>query len=292
MTPKERAITAFEHREPDRTPLFERLIKPPTDEAVLGRPCALGFIRSMEIHEEEGWRALMDRQARDTVDLAKALGFDMIALRGNIPEDAPQPWRVGEYLWQVGDSFSQFLPESDIVRTVPAGVVQEETEELRMQRTVEEIEAEYEPPPLGDDRFYVDLDIEVDEDLTLGEAHRIVSDFEAHARAQMPEIAQINSRIEPRPAAMSDSTDVTEQSQRVVRTVREVVATIPGIAACHSIAVRRQEDRLFVSVHCVCTPAMPVGQAHRVASRVEGELHAALPDQERALVHTEPPRFS
>ena len=155
MIPRERVLAAFEHREPDRTPLFERLIKPPADEIVLRRPCALGFVRSMEIHEEEGWRALMDRQARDTVDLAKTLNFDMIALRQNIPEDSPRPGKVGEYLWQIGDTFSQFLPESDIIRTVPAGPVQEETEEFRMQRTVEEIEADYEPPSFSDDRFYI-----------------------------------------------------------------------------------------------------------------------------------------
>ena len=39
MTPRERVRAAFEHREPDQTPLFEKLIKRPHVTAILGRPC-------------------------------------------------------------------------------------------------------------------------------------------------------------------------------------------------------------------------------------------------------------
>ena len=103
MTSRERVQAAFEHREPDRTPLWEKLIKSPVADEVLGRPCAASnFHYRMERLADGDWEGLMRQAARDEVDLCKILGFDVIRLyECGTPPDG-RPVRIDENTWDFG----------------------------------------------------------------------------------------------------------------------------------------------------------------------------------------------
>jgi len=193
---------------------------------------------------------------------------------------------------QVSDRIRQLASNADVIVHAHPTQCNHETAASRIRALAESsrVNVHHLTVHEASERLYVDMDIEVEEDQTLGEAHRHVSEFEDLVRGDLPEVAQLNSRIEPRPAPMTEATDVTSDASDIVRTVREVVAQVPGISTCHNIKVREQGDRLFISAHCLCAPTTPVGEAHRAAARVEEKLHAALPSLERVLVHTEPAR--
>jgi hypothetical protein len=56
MTSRERIVAAFEHRDPDRTPIWEKLIKSPVSDEILGRPCAArNFHTRMERLADGDW---------------------------------------------------------------------------------------------------------------------------------------------------------------------------------------------------------------------------------------------
>ena len=57
---------------------------------------------------------------------------------------------------------------------------------------------------------------------------------------------------------------------------------------CHNILIRRQGERLAVSLHCGFDPDLPVIEAHRLSSRIEEALKMEIPAIEQVLVHTEP----
>lgn len=110
MTGRQRVRAAFEHREPDRTPIFEKLIKRPHVAAILGRPCVLNdWPATMERLDAGDWEGMVEQTARDIVDLAQTLGMDMVRIRINQPRDAPRPKRVGERAWQEGEVISELL---------------------------------------------------------------------------------------------------------------------------------------------------------------------------------------
>ena len=154
MTGRARVLKAFRHEEPDRTPIFERLIKPPTDAVVLGRESATSFLERLRTWEAEGWEALMERQAQDMVEMVKRLGFDMIRLGMNAPKTSERPRRIGAYAWRVGDTIQHYLPETGVVRSAPVSPerIDEEEQERRM---IAEVGQEYIPPDLSEDRFRV-----------------------------------------------------------------------------------------------------------------------------------------
>ena len=122
MTPRQRTLSAFQHREPDRTPMFEKLIKSPVADELLGRPCAAtNFHYRNERLAEGDWEGLEKQSARDLADLAQSLGFDVIRLYMNglppVPQDRPR--RLDENTWQAGGTVSEMLP-TGWVRSRPA----------------------------------------------------------------------------------------------------------------------------------------------------------------------------
>ncbi|MEM1997049.1 MAG: hypothetical protein QXZ27_03245 [Candidatus Bathyarchaeia archaeon] len=105
LTPRERMIRVFCLEEPDRVPVFEQEIQPPTSEAVLGRSCTINNKRLLlEILEKgEMSCSLLDRMVEDYVDLARKLKLDALVLGSNIaPGDFTPYTRISENEWRGG----------------------------------------------------------------------------------------------------------------------------------------------------------------------------------------------
>lgn len=94
MLPRERVFTTLDHKEPDLTPWGEHAIDYNVYEAVLGRPT---FVRA-KMKETRAWwdgrrEEIVASYKRDLVDLADALGMDIIAV-GRMPsaDSVHEPW--------------------------------------------------------------------------------------------------------------------------------------------------------------------------------------------------------
>lgn len=157
MTGRERVLVAFRHQEPDRTPLFEKLIKLPTANWLLGRPhAAVDPEYRMERLAAGDWAGLMEQTARDIVEVAEICGFDMVCLPLNPPEDSPRPVKIGAHTWRVGNVIQEFRPGNPWVKTWPAsGHGGGSPDEDREAALVRSLEAEWTPPPLDESRFAV-----------------------------------------------------------------------------------------------------------------------------------------
>ena len=83
MTPRERIQAALEHREPDRTPIFEYVLLSPAADQLFGRPYALDPGNWPAVLDELGWEAAVRQIAIDRLDLALLLGHDMMYVYHN-----------------------------------------------------------------------------------------------------------------------------------------------------------------------------------------------------------------
>ena len=135
---------------------------------------------------------------------------------------------------------------------------------------------------------HVDLHIEVDDHLLLHQAHSLASHVEQDLRAEIPTIARVNTHIESRGTGVGSGRDVTADEGPVVERVKRITDGIVGRECCHNILIRRQGDRLSISLHCGFDPNLPVIEAHRLSSRIEETLKKEIPAIEQVLVHTEP----
>ena len=97
MTSRERVEAALQHREPDRTPVFEYVLLSPVADALLGRRYGGDPANWQALVEAMGWRKAVRQCAVDQLDLALLLGHDMMYVTPNRPRPgtrssaAPEP---------------------------------------------------------------------------------------------------------------------------------------------------------------------------------------------------------
>ncbi len=134
----------------------------------------------------------------------------------------------------------------------------------------------------------VDLHMEVDDHLSLQQAHEMASHIERDLRADQPRISLINTHIESRGTGVGEGEDVTAQETRLVETVRKLADEIVGGPSCHEVHVRRLGLKYVVALHCSFDERLSIVQVHEISSRIEDRLKSTVPALDRVLVHAEP----
>jgi len=154
LAPRERVIRAFCLEEPDRVPVFEQEIQPPTSETVLGRVCTIHNkkLRIKILEKGSINRSLLDRMVKDHVDLAEKLGLDAVVLGTN---EAPGKFtplkRISEKEWRDDNGYAiHYFPESDEIVSIDLKIREKGIEGLK-----ERIQELREPLDIDSENFYV-----------------------------------------------------------------------------------------------------------------------------------------
>ncbi|MCJ7611495.1 MAG: hypothetical protein MUP19_04465, partial [Candidatus Aminicenantes bacterium] len=137
-------------------------------------------------------------------------------------------------------------------------------------------------------QLIVDLHLEVDDHLSLQQAHKLASHLERDLRADMPEVAFINTHIESRGTSVGDGRIVTDQESRLVKKIKTITDEVAGGPSCHDIMLRRQAGRLSVALHCIFDEKLSIIQVHNITTRIEDRLKNEIPTLERVIIHAEP----
>ena len=138
-----------------------------------------------------------------------------------------------------------------------------------------------------DDTLHLELHLEVDETLSLQDAHEIVTRLEANIRSEIPGIGSILTHIESEPATI-ERPAALEQDRQTEQRLRQTAEQFPEILDIHDIQVTRHHDRLQVNCHCTLADEMPMATVHTVITALENAFKLAAPDVSRLLIHPEP----
>lgn len=137
-------------------------------------------------------------------------------------------------------------------------------------------------------RLYVDLHLEVDDHLSLRQAHDLSKHIETDLRAENPAITHVNTHIEARGTGIDTGEDITEAQPDTVARIRQIADAIAGAGSCHAIGLREHDACLVASLHCTFDDSLPIVQVHALSNHIEVALQESIPGLERALVHAEP----
>jgi divalent metal cation (Fe/Co/Zn/Cd) transporter len=135
---------------------------------------------------------------------------------------------------------------------------------------------------------YVDLHLEVDDHLSLQQAHEMASHIEVDLKEDMPEIKQVNTHLESRGTGIGSGVDVTVKEPALVNKIQRITNEVAGKSRCHDVRVRRQGNRFSVSLHCNFEKELSIIQVHNLSSLIEESLKKKIPSLDRVLVHAEP----
>ena len=136
-------------------------------------------------------------------------------------------------------------------------------------------------------QYYAEVHLELPGELDLHQAHGLANDFERRVQEGIPRLRELITHIEPLGRPMSAEHSAEEEA-RVRQTVEAVLLQVVGDGKGHDISLRRLGGGWSVSMHLDLPPALNLAEAHRVTTRIEGELRARIPHLEQVTVHTEP----
>ncbi len=141
---------------------------------------------------------------------------------------------------------------------------------------------------LGAGGHSVELHLEVNEALSLDQAHAQATAFEQTLREAIPGIAQVITHIEPAGDAIARR-EATAANETDIRQIIEDLSEEMGYHCHpHEVTVRRAGGELQISFHCTLAPGMPITEAHTVTERMESLLRSQVPGLGRVVIHVEP----
>lgn len=136
-------------------------------------------------------------------------------------------------------------------------------------------------------RLHVEQHIELDERMTLKDAHDQVTELEADMRLEVPEIAEILTHIESEPATIEKPDELVSDAELDHR-LKAAATQFPEILDMHDIVIKRVRGRLYVSCHCTLSDDLPLSRVHDIQTELEIRFKQDAPELFRVLIHPEP----
>jgi cation diffusion facilitator family transporter len=189
----------------------------------------------------------------------------------------------------VTDAVRQVLPDADVTVQPLARAQRSENifDRIRAVATRHNLNVhDISVQDLGN-QLHVEQHIELDERMTLKEAHDKVTELEADMRYEIPEIASILTHIESEPATI-EKPEARVRDASLERQLRTVAGQFPEILDVHEFVITRVRGRLYVSCHCTLSDHLSLARVHDIQTELEIRFKQAAPDLFRVLIHPEP----
>ncbi len=142
------------------------------------------------------------------------------------------------------------------------------------------------------EKLTVSIDLEVDGEMALVDAHAIAHRLEHDIRHEFGADVEVDTHIEPLEPELPLGTDAVSTRIHAIRTALSGFATGGAIHDIHNVRVRDTEAGEIVNFHCRAAPSMSVAKVHESVDEIERALRRAFPSVKRVISHAEPPRES
>jgi cation diffusion facilitator family transporter len=136
-------------------------------------------------------------------------------------------------------------------------------------------------------QLHVEQHLELDEQLSMKQAHDEVTRLETEMRTEIPEIVTILTHIESEPATIETGEEIVREPDLEQR-LKNIVKEFPEVMDVHEFQFKKVRARLYVSCHCTLPDDMPLSRVHDVQTSLEIRFKHDAPELFRVLIHPEP----
>jgi cation diffusion facilitator family transporter len=142
------------------------------------------------------------------------------------------------------------------------------------------------------EKLTVSIDLEVDGEMALVDAHAIAHRLEHSIRDEFGADVEVDTHIEPLEPELPHGTDAAAARIEVIRTALSGFAAGGAIHDIHNVRVRDTDAGEIVNFHCRAAPSMSVAKVHEQVDAIERALRRTFPSVKRVISHAEPSRRS
>jgi cation diffusion facilitator family transporter len=189
----------------------------------------------------------------------------------------------------VTDAVHKILPNADvIVHSIPRAVNTENIfDRIRAVATRNNFNVhDVSVQDLGG-QLHVEQHLELDERLSLKEAHDRVTVLESEMKRDVPEISSILTHIESEPATIETGDEIVRDAALEKR-LKEIADEFPEVLDMHDVQFKRVRGRLYISCHCTMRDDLPLTRVHDIQTEIEIRFKQVAPELFRVLIHPEP----
>jgi cation diffusion facilitator family transporter len=191
---------------------------------------------------------------------------------------------------------SEIVPSDVVVHTEPRAPDNEDLFESiravaqRMGQPIHDISAYQQ-----EGNLFVELHLEVDENLSLGEAHRQATDLENAIAALGNDSHKLDVNIHIEPLGRHISTpeigvgEMRQLEMAVESFLNQMHLNYDELINCHDVRVRQVDHHILVSCHCIMKSDYSVTRIHDVLAALEDLVKERFPQISRVTIHPEPP---
>lgn len=147
----------------------------------------------------------------------------------------------------------------------------------------------------------VELHLEVDNKLSLRDAHRQASELESEIERIALAIegddassrpVRVNIHIEPLGKEIEDRGRAAAEMKELGRTIEDFLNSLTQeyseLVDCHESHARQSGNKIVVSCHCAMQGELPITQVHDVTAELEDRVKERFPQIFRVTIHPEP----
>src|SRR6266404_5310858 len=197
--------------------------------------------------------------------------------------------RSEQVVTQITRSVHNILPDADVViHSVPRETGQENIFD-RIRAVASRNNFSVHDVSVQDlsGRLHVEQHLELNEKLSLKDAHDVVTVLEAEIRDKVPEISTILTHIESEPATIESGNTVLRDAV-LEQKLKPVVLEFPEVVDMHDVEIKRVRGKVYMSCHCTMSDELPLSRVHDVSTELEIRFKLAAPELFKVLIHPEP----
>jgi len=141
-------------------------------------------------------------------------------------------------------------------------------------------------------KLFIELHLEVDENLSLRDAHRQATQLEEGIRELRDGPIEVNIHIEPLGRHIATPDDGAGEMKQLSESVEQFLNGLPSefdeLVNCHDVNTRQVAHHILVSCHCTMKGTLPITQIHDVTATLEDRVKEKFPQIHRVTIHPEP----
>jgi len=139
------------------------------------------------------------------------------------------------------------------------------------------------------DKLIVSIDLEVDGEMALNEAHAIANRLEQKIGEEFGADVEVDTHIEPLEPELPFGSDATPGRVAEIAQALSRYAAETEVGDIHNVRVRDTAAGEIVNFHCRAVPSMSVTKVHENVDAIERALRRDYPSVKRVISHAEPP---
>lgn len=135
--------------------------------------------------------------------------------------------------------------------------------------------------------LHVELHLELDETLSLKQAHDVVTRLESEIRNEIPEISTILTHIESEPSTIEPG-NIVHRDAVLEKKLKPIVKKFPEILDMHEVEIKHVRGKVYMSCHCTMADDLSLAEVHDISTELETRFKQAAPELFKVLIHPEP----